>query len=330
MRITNTAQVSLPVAVWLVHDEYDYVKEQNYISATALLKPIRQIVLASKVNPETQSIDVMDMLKTSLGHAIHDSIEKAWTRGAERALRLLGYPQQVRDAIRINPTDAVLKSTPDCIPIYLEQRAIREIEVNGVKFKVGGKYDIVTEGLLQDFKSTSAFVWVKGSRDDEHRLQGSIYRWLNPDKITEDYIRINYIFTDWKRGDAKRDPKYPQNPIMHKDITLMSERDTEQWVRSRIAEIIKYQDAPENKIPECTDEELWRSDPVFKYFSDATKAQQPGARSTKNFEQLHEARAFQAEKGGKGVIVPIEGVPKRCEYCGVYDVCSQRKRYFPE
>lgn len=328
MRITNTAQVSLPVAVWLVHDEYDYVKEDHYISATALLKPIRQIVLASKVDPETQSIDVMDMLKVSLGHAIHDSIEKAWTRGAERALRLLGYPQKVRDAIRINPTDEDLKAYPDSIPIYLEQRAIREIEVSGVKYKVGGKYDIVTEGLLQDFKSTSAFVWVKGSRDDEHRLQGSIYRWLNPDKIKEDFIRINYIFTDWKRGDAKRDPKYPQNPIMHKDIQLMSERDTEAWVRARIAEIIKYQDAPENKIPECTDEELWRSDPVFKYFSDPAKAQQPGARSTKNFEAMHEARAFMAEKGGKGVIVPIEGVPKRCDYCGVYDVCKQKDRYF--
>ncbi|ALA45516.1 exonuclease [Achromobacter phage vB_AxyP_19-32_Axy24] len=328
MRITNTAQVSLPVAVWLVHDEYDYSKENNYISATGLLKPTRQIVLASRVDPETQVIDVMDMLKTSLGHAIHDSIEKAWTRGAERSLRLLGYPQSVRDRIRINPTDDVLAKHPDCIPVYMEQRVKKTINVNGTDYVVGGKYDIVTEGLLQDYKSTSAFVWVKGSRDDEHRLQGSIYRWLNPEKIKEDYIRINYIFTDWKRGDARRDPKYPQHPIMHKDIQLLSPAETEKWVRGRIAEIIKYQDAPENQVPECTDEELWRSDTVYKYFSDPEKAKQPGARSTKNFEHLHEARMFQSEKGGKGVIVPVEGVPKRCDYCGVYDVCKQKDRYF--
>ncbi|AHC94012.1 exonuclease [Achromobacter phage JWAlpha] len=329
MRITNTAGVSLPVAIWLVHDEYDYVKEDNYISATALMKPIRQIVLASKVDPETQSIDVMDMLKTSLGHAIHDSIERAWTRGAEKALRLLGYPQKVRDAIRINPSEAVLKDNPDCIPIYLEQRAIKEIEVSGQTYRVGGKFDIVTEGLLQDYKSTSAFVWVKGSRDEEHMQQGSIYRWLHPDKITSDFIRINYIFTDWKRGDAKRDPNYPQHPIMHKDIPLMSPEATEKWIRGRIAEIIKYQDAPENQVPECTDEELWRSDPVYKYFSDPAKAQIPGARSTKNFDELHEARAHLSAKGGVGVIVPVESAPKRCDYCGVYDVCKQKDRYFP-
>ena len=329
MRITNTAGVSLPVAVWLVHDEYDYSKEENYISATALLKPIRQIVLASRVNPETQSMDVIDMLKTSLGHAIHDSIEKAWTRGAERALRMLGYPQQVRDRLRINPTAAVLQSDPDIIPVYLEQRQTKEIDVSGVTYKVGGKFDIVTEGLLQDFKSTSTYVWVKGSRDDEHRLQGSIYRWLNPDKITEDYIRINYIFTDWNRGEAKRNPNYPPHAVMHKDIKLMSPRDTEDWVRSRIAEIIKYQGAKEEHVPECTDEELWRSDPVFKYFSDPEKAKQPGARSTRNFDTHAEAREYQASKAGKGVVIPIAGVPKRCDYCGVYDVCKQKDRYFP-
>lgn len=328
MKITNMNQVALPVAVWLVHDEYDYIKENNYISATSLLKPIRQIVLAKQVDMESQSIDVMDLLKISLGHAIHDSIEKAWTRGAERALRLLGYPQSVRDRIRINPTDEALKADSNCIPVYLEQRAIKEIDVDGVSYRVGGKYDIVTEGLLNDFKSTSAFVWVKGSRDDEHMLQGSIYRWLNPEKITEEYIRINYIFTDWKRYEAKRSPNYPQQPILHKDIKLMSARDTEDWIRNRIREIVKYQDADQKRIPECTDEELWRSDPVYKYFSDPEKAKVPGARSTKNFETLHEARQYQAEKAGKGIIIPIEGVPKRCDYCNVYDVCQQKDRYF--
>lgn len=327
MRITNTTKVSLPMAVWLVHDEYDYSKEDNYISATKLMKPIRQIVLESRVDPESRVMDVIDMVKSSLGHSIHDSIEKAWTRGAERSLRLLGYPQSVRDRIRINPSAEVLASNPDCIPVYMEQRETRKVIVNGKEYTVGGKYDIITEGLLQDYKSTSAFVWVMGSRDEEHKLQGSIYRWLNPEKVTEDYIRINYIFTDWKRGDARRNPNYPQQPILHKDIELMSIDETDQWIRNRIAQIIKYQDAKEFNVPECTDEELWRSDPVYKYFSDPEKAKDPNSRSTKNFTQLHEARAHMS-KAGKGTIVTVESAPKRCDYCGVYDVCTQKDRYF--
>ncbi|QDH84177.1 hypothetical protein Axy13_043 [Achromobacter phage vB_AxyP_19-32_Axy13] len=328
IRVTNMHQVSLPLAVWLLHDEYDYVKEDNYISATALLKPLRHIVLAGRVPPESRTMDVMDMVNIGMGHALHDSIEKAWHKGHKRALKILGYPETVVNAVRINPTDEELHSVKDCIPIYIEQRAIKEVSVGGTTFKVGGKFDIVTEGLLQDFKSTSAFVWVKGSRDDEHMLQGSIYRWLNPDKIKEDFIRINYIFTDWRKADARSNPNYPQHRIMHKDIPLMSLADTEAWIKNKLAQVLKYQDADENLIPECTDEELWRSDPVFKYFSDPEKAKVEGARSTKNFPTLVEARQFQSEKGGKGAIVTVNGEPKRCSYCSVYDVCKQKDRYF--
>ncbi|QDH84014.1 exonuclease [Achromobacter phage vB_AxyP_19-32_Axy11] len=328
MRITNLAGVSLPLAVWLLYDEYDYIKEENYISATGLMKPLRQIVLANRVDKETQSLDVLDLFRSSLGHALHDSIEKAWLKGHRRSLKLLGYPENVIDMVRINPSDAELAATPGCIPVYMEQRNIREIEVDGHVYKIGGKFDLCIEGMLQDYKSTSAFVWVAGSRDDEHREQGSIYRWLHRDKITSDHIRINYIFTDWKKYETKNNPKYPEHPIMHKDISLWSIAETEEWIKAKIRQIIKHQDAPEPKVPECTDEELWKSDPVYKYFSDPEKAKIPGSRSTKNFDSMPEARVFMMnEKKGKGTIVTVPGEPKRCSYCGVFDVCSQKDRY---
>ena len=31
MKITNNSNISLSLAVWLLHDEYDYVNETNYI-----------------------------------------------------------------------------------------------------------------------------------------------------------------------------------------------------------------------------------------------------------------------------------------------------------
>ena len=321
MHITNNSGISLTLAVWLVNDDYDYINEPNYISATRLMKPIRQIVLAKRIPPELRQIDVEDRIASALGTALHDSIEKAWVKSYRQNLKQLGYPEKVIDRVRINPTDEELKEVEDVIPIYLEQRAKRVL--NG--YTIGGKFDMVAEGMVQDNKSTSAYTWLFGTRDDEHCIQGSIYRWLNPRKITEDFIRINYIFTDWQKAQSKTNPNYPQKRVQSKDIPLMSEKETEQWISNRIKLVEQYADAKESDIPECTDAELWRSEPAYKYYSDPSKT---SGRSTKNFDNMNDARIFMAEKGGKGIIKTVPGEPKRCNYCDVYEVCTQKDRYF--
>lgn len=325
MKITNEHDVSLALAVWLLHDEYDYVDNPKYLSATTLLKPLKQIVMKHRVDFSNESIDVMDFAQASMGTGLHDSIEKAWKLGHKSALKKLGYPDRVVNAVVINPTKEDFDKNPDLIPVYIERRGTKNLR----GWLIGGKFDIVTEGLLQDFKSTSTYSWVAGSRDDEHKMQGSIYRWIHDDVITEDVIRINYIFTDFVKYMAANNPKYPARRIMHKDIPLLSYERTEAWLNEKLQLIEKYWDAPESEIPECTDEELWRTEPQFKYFSDPTKVDVPGARSTKNFDDMISARKFMAEKGGKGAIKVVEGQVKRCEYCAVAPICKQRERYFP-
>lgn len=68
------------------------------------------------------------------------------------------------------------------------------------------------------------------------------------------------------------------------------------------------------KIYHCTDEELWRSDPQYKYYTDPTKT---SGRST-NFDNLADAHRHLAEKGGKGVIITKPGEPKACAYCPAF------------
>src|SRR5690349_11985097 len=75
MRVGNQLGISLPLAVWLLHDEYDYIDRQNYISATGLMKPLRQIVLPKRIPPDQLMPDVSEFIARKLGHAIHDSIE---------------------------------------------------------------------------------------------------------------------------------------------------------------------------------------------------------------------------------------------------------------
>lgn len=325
MKITNLTDIPLALAVWLAHDEYDLILDNNYISATRLMKPIRQIVLPSRVPLQERQADIADFIASTLGHSLHDSIEKAWVTGYAASLRKLGYPKNVIEAVMINPTPEQLKANPNGIPVYLEQRGIREIKVNGVTYKVGGKFDMVIEGIVHDNKSTTAYTWTAGTKDDDYRLQMSIYRWLHPDKITEDFGRINFIFTDWQRFLAKNNPNYPQSRLEQKEIALMSMDEIENWIHTKLAAIQRYTDAPEPKVPFCTNEELWMSDPRYKYFSDPAKAQVAGARSTKNFDTLVEANAFMAEKG-KGVVVTIPGEPKRCGYCDAYEICTQTNK----
>lgn len=323
MKITNNAGISLSLAVWLMHDEYDYVNEPNYISVTTLMKPLRHIILPRRIPTANREMDLTDLISRALGHSLHDSIEKAWTNDKARTTSLirLGYPKQVVERILINPTAEELAAKPDALPIYLEQRAKKSI----MGWTVGGKFDMVAEGIVHDNKSTSAWVGMFGGRDDEHQLQGSLYRWLNPDKITEDFIRIEYIFTDWQKFMAKQNPNYPQQRLASKDIPLLDITATENWVKNKLSLVEKYMDAPEKELPECTPEELWMSDPKYKYYADPAKT---SGRSTKNFDSMVDAKKFMAEKGNKGIIITEPGQPKRCEFCDAFDLCSQKDRYF--
>ena len=320
MIITNNHGVSLTLAIWLINDDYDYNGAEQYISVTALMRPLRQIILPRRLDQSKREADVIDYVARAMGNSLHDSIEKAWTKNYFTNLIKLGYSEDMIERVLINPTSEELIAKQDPIPIYIEQRATRKFK----NWTIGGKFDIVAEGILQDNKSTSAWTWVYGGRDNEHQLQGSLYRWLNPDKITEDFVRINYIFTDWSKANLGN-PKYPRQRVESKDILLLDITESESWILNKLSLIEKYMEAPEKEIPECTSEELWMSDPAYKYYADPTKV---NGRSTKNFDSLSEAQIFIQSKGGKGIIKTIPGEPKRCGYCDAFDACSQKDKYF--
>ena len=318
----NTSQVPLSLAVFLASDSYDH--EENVISATTLLKPIRQVILSSRIAKEDQSVDLIQMLPSRMGSAIHDAIETSWTTNYDRAMTALGYPKKIIERVIINPNQE--EELPDwAIPIYLEQRAYKQVG----KHRVSGKFDFVGEGFLEDFKNTSVYTYINGTKDDDYIWQGSIYRWLNPEKITSDHIYIQFLFTDWQRAEARRNSNYPQHKALEYPVPLPSDDDVQDYVVGKIKELSRLWNSPEEHLPPCTDKELWRSDPQFKYYLDPAKANDPNSRSTKNFDNLAEANAFAAEKG-KGVVVTKMGEPKACTYCPAFDNCKQKDAYFAQ
>ena len=315
----NSTGVSLSMAVYLATDHYDYIPDT--ISATALIKPVKQQILAARVPPEQNAVDILQIAKSRIGTSIHDGIEKAWTGGHYKdAMAKLGYPQSVIDRIVVNPGDGEL--APDAIPVYMEKRSFKRV---GDKV-VSGKFDFVAEGRLEDVKSTSTFTYVNQTNTDKYALQGSIYRWLNPGIITQDHMAIQFVFTDFMQAKANADPKYPKRQIEQQLIPLKSIEETDHYVRHKLDMFDRLANAPESDIPKCTDEDLWRKAPVYKYYKDPSKR----ARSTKNFDNPSEAFARLAKDGNVGVVIEKSGEVVACKYCNAFAVCKQKDEYIAD
>lgn len=314
VKYSNASSVPLSLAVFLATDTYDHNDDPYTISATTLLKPVRQIVLSGRV-PESAAIsDLTQMIPSRIGSAIHDSIEQAWKGNYERAMAALGYPKKVIERVMINPDPDELEDW--VIPIYLEQRLSKQVG----QWTVTGKFDFIGDGRVEDFKSTSVYTIINNTNDDKYIQQGSIYRWLDPKKITKDEMAIQFLFMDWSKAKAMADPKYPQNRFQQKFYPLQSIQETEAAVRRKLSDIEKYWSASEEQIPLCSDADLWRSDPVWKYYKNPQKM----VRSTKNFTTKQEAFIRMAEDNNVGRVVEQPGQVTACRYCSAFPVCTQK------
>ncbi len=317
-RYTNFHGIDLSLAVWLLADSYDFIPNDKSISATGLLKPTKQTILGFRVDQSQADLpDLSDRISLRMGHAIHDSVEQAWKTDYRRAMILMGIPAKTIDRININPEPEDRREND--IPVFIEKRGTRSI----LGWTVSGKMDMSINGKLKDIKSTSVYTYLLGRKDNDYILQGSIYKWLHQDKITSDEIDIQFVFTDWNKMQSRSVENYPPTKLISFSLPLMSEADTTHWIKDKINELIHFMDADQDTIPRCTDEELWRSKPVWKYFSDPAKVD---GRSTKNFDNPTEANKMMAEKG-KGIVIYVPGEVKACPYCRAFSICEQRKEY---
>ena len=321
MSLCNNSNIPLSVAVFLASESYDFKPNPRSLSATDFNRSVRQIVLRNRSNAAespTEPVDIASLVKSKLGTAIHDSIEKTWLdpQMREAGLRNLGYPESVIKRIVVNPEPSSV--TPEQIPVYMEQR--KTIELDG--WTISGKFDFVAEGTLTDFKSCSSYVYTNKVNDKKFRNQGSIYKVIHKDIITNEHMHIVFWFTDWKEALSKSDPTYPKTAVMPYPIKLMSEEETKQFMRKHIKAIEANENTPEPDLPDCTNDELWRDPPTYKYYKNPMNK----TRSTKNFDDFAEARKYFAEQGFVGELVTVEGKAMACNYCDSAPMCSQYQR----
>jgi hypothetical protein len=313
----NKTNIDLALAVWLADPSgYDLNQEEYTISATTLQKPLRAIVLGARAMKQG-TVDLVDLVRSRLGTAVHSAAEESWkSKSLPDVLHSLGVPKEDLGLYRVNPTTP--KTSKDQVDVFLENRVQKKI----AGFTISGKYDFVINGQLKDIKSTSTFAYIKGGNERDYQLQGSIYRWLNPELITEDYVHLLYLFTDWKEYLTLSDPKYPKHPIVTKKIPLLSLYETEMYIRDRLEAITVAMGLPEDQLPECSSEELWQTPTKYAVYLGLTTN-----RATRVFDTHQEALAYGIKKKRPDAkIIERPGKVKRCRYCSARPICTQSEK----
>lgn len=314
MHYSNTNNISLALAVFLASDDYDY--EANVISATSLMRSTRQYLLAKRIPSSERVTDISSVVSSRMGTAIHNAIEQSWLDNPGKKLEILGYPKRVYDNIMINPSPDELAANVKGIPIYMEQRSYAEV----LGYRISGKFDFVGEGKVQDFKSTSVWNYMNQTNKLNYILQLSIYRFLNPTIITKDTALIHYIFTDWSQAAARTTKGYPANRVLTQELKLMSLSETLKYIQQRLTAIKRYSATPEQDLPLCTPEELWRKDTVWKYYKNPEKT----SRSTKNYDNQRDALLHFNKDGSVGIVKEVLGQAVACKYCSAFSICTQK------
>ena len=324
-KYTNNTNISLSMAVFLATDNYDHDPDPNHLSVTTLIKSPKQIILSDRVkNTMEITTDLSDLILSQSGTAIHTAVEQAWLTNHKKAMKKLGYPDYIIEHTLVNPTKKELKEHRDTgfevFPVYLEKRSEKIVKGR----RISGKFDIVIQGALEDIKETNVWTYIFNSNKKAYTLQGSIYRWLNQDIITEDYLTIQYKFTNWSANDLARNPgQYPPHRMMGVKYPLMTIQQTENYINNKVQLLNELWDQPEEQIPDCTPEELWQTPSVFKYFKNPNNTK----RSTKNYDTMGEAQARLIQDGNIGKIIEVPGVAKHCNYCKAAPLCKQREKY---
>lgn len=318
MKFTNVTGIPPLLAGWLSIDEYDYSKEDKTISATTLLKPLRQSILSKRyLSLPLAQIDLSTLIESKIGTACHDSVERIWKEYLPQILNNLQIPPMLHQRYVINPDEVLPKQRP----IYLENRITKVI--NG--WKVSGKYDAIIDGQLNDVKYTKVYSYTSESKGEDYSIQGSVYRWLNPEIVTSDTIKINFLFSDYNKKEAFN-PNYPPAQAASKEYQLYDIDDTEAWIIEKIELYSKYIDAPEKDIPHCTPDDLWMGASTFKYYKNPEKT----VRSTANFDNFEDALARKVADGNVGIIKEIQAEPKACLYCAGAPLCKQKDIYIAQ
>jgi hypothetical protein len=265
-------------------------------SATTLINSPRIVALTHRHWKDMEE-DVSDRVWSLLGKAIHSILDSA------------------------NMSNAIQ-----------EER----IHVDILGKSVSGATDIYdANGVISDYKVTSVWTTIYGSRVPEWTEQLNIYGYLFRSIGFEvSALQIVAIYRDWSATEAMRRPdQYPQSQIAIVPIELWSEDRQREYITSRVQMMIDAEPLSDDELPPCSDDEMWAKPTTFAVIKNSNR------RASKVCDTEEEAQLWidatreseAADKKKKSNEYRIEhrpGTRTRCErYCSVSPFCNIYQDY---
>jgi len=261
------------------------VKNDSYnagktdFSATTLLKPPRIVMLEKRHRDELVE-DISDNIWRLLGQATHSILERTT---ADNAL--------------------------------MEERIFTEIKGK----TISGATDLFKDKVITDYKVTSAWTLVYGSRTKEWEEQLNIYAYLFRKQGFEvEKLHIVTILRDWSKTNALKDSKYPQCAIQTIHVELWDYEVQKQFLEERVQAMIDAENLSDSELPKCTPEEQWAQPTKYAIMKKSRKS------AVRVLAGKQEAEDMLSELDNKHYLEVRPGKCTRCEdYCNVNKFCSQ-------
>ena len=278
IQYTNNHQVPVPLFNALISSDYD--AHDSFVSVTSLIDSPYIWKMRKHVGNATSGItiqeDASSRLWALLGSAVHNLVDKA---GSD-------YITEFRASTII------------------------------LGKKVSGKNDLFNpyNGTMSDYKVTSKYTVKNKEFKKEWELQLNVLAFLfrqlgfNVTRLEIIAILRDFMFKD------KFAMEFPKVPIKVIPIPMWSNAEQEQYVQSRVALFIKYDETPITQLEPCSKEERWAADLTYACYAKGSK------KATKLFQDALAAQAFADEKG---LMIEIrEAKDPRCtEYCSFVKIC---------
>lgn len=273
-----TNNQNLPEVIVRAVSNDPYTKGKSDITVTQLIDSPRVVALHKSHGDEIVE-DAADRIWSLLGQSVHSVLERA-----------------------ANEKDIV------------EERLYHEI----MGWKLGGQFDLFSNGVLYDFKVTSVWklVNLKNGTDPQWEAQLNTLAWLmQMNGIQPERLAIVAILRDWSKHKAK-ETNYPSAQCVEIEIPMWSKAQQDEYIERRIALHQRAQDNAE-LMPECSREERWAKDDVFAVMKEGRKS------ALKLYDNFDDASAHALEDN-KFHVEHRKGSSVRCEsYCGVNKFCNQ-------
>ncbi len=198
----------------------DYAVSADRLSATSLLKGIKEIVLTKRHWEELEA-DVSDQVWALFGTAVHSLLEEE------------GEHEVTEETLR---------------------HQFGEITVTGRL----DNYNLKTK-VITDYKTCSIWK-IKFKDFSDWEKQGMIYSWLMRKAGFEvETFRVVAMIKDHSKSEVRRDSSYPESAVCITEypVTEQAMQETEELITGKVDAYLKALQLTDDEIVECTPEERW-------------------------------------------------------------------------